>query len=1273
MTPLNADKQQMLMELLRERSSATQGPRITPVPTGTPVPLNPPQARIWFSCRQYPDTSEYSLPELRTLDRALDLPTLRAVTAELMARHDVLRVRMFERDGVPMQQDDGPIEPPVTWQDLRHLPTGEAEAQATASGNQAAQRPFPLDGPCFFQVIGFALPGDRTMLAINFHHIVIDGLSRAMVVAELDALLAGRPLDPAPPVGFLDYVAWEQENADETAVQRDLSYWTGKLAGDLPVLDLPRDRPRPATSKRIGGTVPLSVPGPVLASLRQLATDEGSTLFVVVMAAYKLFLARMSGQRDIIVGAPLAGRDHEVAESIVGCFVKSAPLRTDLSGDPTFREVVRQVQETVLEAHDHQTVPFDRVVAELGLPRLSGVQAVFQTMVNVQSTGAGGTADLGTELDTNAAMWDLAASLFTDQDGMSGVLVYDADLFEKSTALRFAGALESLLETGAGQPDARAFELPLLAPAERERGLRELTGSEQPDVRYRTMAQPFEEQARRTPDAVAVHTGEGAVSYAELNARANRLARVLLDAGVRPGTVLALCLDHGADQIVARYAAAKLGAPYTEIAPEQLADAAPDVVITDRATAAQVPTGSWRVVSFADAERWAEAATDDPPVAETGYDLLRLVRTPGRPGAVAHPVGGALAELAELQRAHPLGPGEVVLPETPDGAFWPLSHGGAVLLCPPVVHREPRPLLEHINAYGVTTLWTTPSVPLDGAGGGSLRRVFYGGEPVTVAGFPGEVITWQGWPETGRVTEGGRRMAHHDLYVLDETLEPTPVGVAGELYVGGEAGLARGYHRLAAPTAERFVADPFGAPGARMVRTGELCRRREDGVLEHLGPIDRQITVHGMRIERATVEAAFTSQSGVALCAVTAAPEGGLAAFVVPAGDRELSGAELVGAAARQLPDYLVPGSVTVVERIVRGEDGGVDVAALLDLRDDDSLVEDEHFTVPETQLEAQLAAIYARLLRRDAISVTDSFFDLGGHSMLVFKLIEECASELGLRPSVQDVFTSPKVRDLAATLGAAQAIPALEDNLIELVENPGAPLVVFVHAASGSVLPFYEVAQRLGGEFALYALQSLPDDPQATIEEIAARYVAAVDAVRGVAPVVLAGWSMGGCVAVEMARHWLLRGERVAATLLLDTWAPPSFMSSAEEAAEVRAACLALDVLRLEGAESGAEVALAELTGMVERNRAAFLDYWPEFYPAEVELLRASDPLPADAPRFPAGYMDDDRGWGAFVTEVETTEIKGSHLSLFDPEHVDQLASAIRGAITRRMSYEEI
>ncbi|WP_432056828.1 non-ribosomal peptide synthetase [Streptomyces sp. bgisy022] len=1267
MTTLDAEKQRMLLQLLRERGDERMGPHIPPVPQGTPVPLNPPQARIWFSCRQYPDTSEYSLPELRTVDRALDLPTLRAMTAELMDRHHVLRVRMFEQDGVPMQQDDGPIEPPVTWHDLRHLSADEAQARATAGSNEAARRPFALDGPCFFQVIGFALPGDRTMLALNFHHVVIDGLSRAMVVAELDSLIAGRPLGPAPSVGFLDYVAWELEQTDETAVERDLSFWTDKLAGDLPVLDLPRDRPRPAVSRRTGGTVPLSVPAPVLSRLQRLAADEGVTLFVVVMAAYKVFLARMTGQRDVIVGAPLAGRDHEVAESIVGCFVKSAPLRTDLSGEPTFREVVRQVHETVLEAHDHQAVPFDQVVAELALPRLPGVQAVFQTMMNMQSTGE--SADLGTELDTNAAMWDLAVSLFTDQEGMSGVLVYDADLFDTSTAARFAAHLETLLAEGAEHPDARAFELPLLTRSERESLLRASAASGGPDVNRRAMAALFEEQARRTPDAVAVRAGEETVSYGQVDARADLLASVMHREGVRSGDVVALCLGHGTDEVVARIAAAKLHAPYTAVGPEQLADAAPRLVVADGATADQVPPGPWRVISLADAGRWTATELGRRPAAEDAPDLLRLVHAPGLPGPVAQPVTMALAEVEELRQQYPLEAGEVVLVDSPERAWWPLSAGGTVMLCPPLVHKHPRPVGAHVPAGDVTTAWMTPSVPFADLGA-APRRILCDGEPVTVGGAPGEVVPLRERPETGAVTRAGR----HALYVLDDALEPVPLGVVGELYVGGgDDCLARGYHGRPAATAQRFVADPFGVPGARMVRTGELARRRENGVVERLGPASRQVGVHGMRVDRDVVEAALADQGGVALCAVTATAQGTLAAFVVPSGERELSVGGLTEGAARRLPDYLVPDSVTVVDAIPRGEDGGVDRDALLALRAEAPPAVEEEFTAPANELEARLATIYARLLHRDAVSVTDSFFDLGGHSLLVFKLIEECGGEFGVQPSVQDVFTSPRIRDLAVRLSAARAARAPGANLVDLAESPGAPLLVFVHAAGGSVLPFYEVAQRLGDEFSVYALQSLADDPVVTVEEMASRYVAAVDAVRGVAPVVLAGWSMGGCVAVEMARIWLLRGEPVAATLLLDTWAPPSFMSSEAEAAQVREACLSLDVLRLEGADEGAAGALAELTTLVERNRAAFLDYWPEFFPAEVDLLRAGDPLPAGASGFPAGYMDDDRGWRAFVAGLETTEVRGSHLTLFDAEHVDDLTAAIRDAVGRRLGYDEI
>ena len=492
-----------------------------------------------------------------------------------------------------------------------------------------------------------------------------------------------------------------------------------------------------------------------------------------------------------------------------------------------------------------------------------------------------------------------------------------------------------------------------------------------------------------------------------------------------------------------------------------------------------------------------------------------------------------------------------------------------------------------------------------------------------------------------------------------------PIGVVGELYVGGEIGLARGYHRRPALTAHRFVADPFAAPGARMFRTGELCRHREDGVLEHLGPIDRQVRIHGLRVEPAEIEAAFTDQDGVWRAVVTAAPDGGLAAFVVPSGERELSGRSLVDGAAARLPEYLMPATVTVVEEIPRRDSGEIDVAALLDLRDRDT--EADRTEAPETELEARLVGIFCRILRRDSVSVTESFFNMGGHSLLVFKLIEECASEFGLKPSVLDVFSGPTVRALAATLGTMRPAAGV-DPLVSLVEHPG-------RAAGG-----LRARRERFGAAVLPGGQAPRAGVRGVRTAVAAGRSAGVDRgdrgpLRGRGrrgtrrrPVVVAGWSMGGAVALEMARRWLHRNERVAATLLLDTWAPPAFMSAAADAARVRASVLALDVLRLEGADA-TPATQAELAETVERNRAAFLDYRPEYYPAEVDLLRASDPLPADAPPFPAGYMDGDRGWSAVAAEVTTVEIKGNHLSLFDQEHADQLAAAISAAIARRMA----
>jgi len=1315
MTVLDQNKQRLLAKLLREQSAAPQGPQVPVIPPGSEVPLNSAQARIWFFCRAYPASAEYNLPEMRLMPLPLDPAALRAATAALIARHDALRLRVFERDGVPLQRDDGVFDPPVTWYDLRDRPAVEAARAAAETGHRLAQRPIPLAGP-LFEVAGFALPGDQTMLALNFHHVVIDGWSRLQIVAELDALLVGRPLDPPSPVGFLDYVAWERQNVDEELCQRELDYWLDKLGGELPVLDLPKDRPRPATSSREGHTVPLAVSAGALTRIRRIAADEGTTPFVVAISAYKVFLARVSRQRDVLVGTSLAGRDHEIAEAIAGCFVKSVALRTSLDGDPTFRDVVRRVHETLLEAHDHQAVPYDRVVAELRQARMPGVHPVFQTFFNLQppGEGAGGVTDPVVELETNAAKWDLTVTFTEGDDGLEGLMEYAADLFDEPTVARFAASFQRLLTAAATAPDTPAFELPVLDDEERQRILYRLNPHQRPQIPYATMAQPFEEQVRRTPDAVALVDRAQTVSYADLNRRANRLARHLRGRGVRAGTYVAVCLDRGVDVIVALYAAAKLGAPYVPLDPElpddriafMVEDAAPAVVLVDPAARSRMPAGAWSVIDVTDTGAWADESAADLPVGGPGYDLVHLLYTSGttgRPKAVAYPAAGALADIRWLQRTYPFQPGDTAIFKTSYGfdvsiweIFWPLYVGASLAICPPGEHKDPQRLLELVERHQVSMMFLVPSMTepfLDIAPPGScpsLRWLFCGGEPVTArirdgfhARFGGQIVNCYGPTEAGCVTDMalpaapgapvplGRPAANFALYVLDEQLEPTPIGVPGEVYIGGEVGLARGYHRRPELTAERFLPDPFGPPGSRMYRTGDLCRYRDDGVLEHLGRIGRQVKVRGMRVELAEIEAVLTEQDGVARCVATVLADrpGDIAAFIVAAEGGEVSVPAVTAAAARLLPAYMMPATVLVVPDIPRFVSGKVDFAALTERGADDP-ADVGPVTAPEGELETILAGIFGQILGLPTLSVTDSFFELGGHSLLVFRLIQQCSAKLGIRPAVQDVFAAPSVRELAALISAATT-PG-DANLTVIAENPGRPMIVFVHAASGSTLPFFEVGRRLAGDFAVYGLQALADDPAGGIEDIGRRYREAVDAVRGTVPVILAGWSMGGCVALEMAREWRRQGVPSAAVLMLDTWAPPSFMATDEDARWVRDSILALDVLQLEGAQDAAD-AVAELDRLVDRNRGAFLDYRPDFYPGEIDLLRASDPLPDARIGFPAGYMDGDRGWAAHCAQVTTAQVHGSHLSLFDAVHAAELAEAIRSVIADRMASEVI
>lgn len=1327
---LSASQKRLLEQLIARKISDKPDNSFPKVPAGSSVPLCSAQARIWFMARIYPGSPFYNSCNTLYLNRWPDQMALESALRVLMDRHDALRLRIFEINEEPFQEACANPDVPLTWHDLRGATAEEAQRRADEITVCTSRAIFQLDRAPLFRISLILLPDGKALLVSVFHHIVMDGWSVGCFREELVALLSGQRLKPAPSIGFLDYVAWQVANSDDNSLAPKLSYWREKLGGEMPVLDIPRDRPRPTSLSFEGDLIDFSFSTDLIRRLKEFVNSEQTTLFTVMLTAFKVLLLRLTGQSDIIIGSPFAGRDHPMAEPLLGCFANMVALRTNLGGNTSFREAVCRVRATTLEAYDNQSVPFDRVVKELNIPRDFHYNPIFQVQFaydNVSTVTELGGAEVGVaEVKTGTSKFDLTLSVVETKFGASGCMEYSTMLFDGLTVQRFADMYVRLLETLVSQPDLHVRSISLLSPEEKNHILFGLNIYARPEHPYRTMSEPFEEQVARNPNAIALVGDEGSLTYSELNGQANRLAHFLRDSGVGRGSFVAVCMERSFGLIVALYAIAKSGAAYVPLDPElpdariefMLEDVAPSLVLVDGAAKAKIPQGAWQVVSMdEDVDRWAGLPSVNIECEGPTHHLVHLLYTSGstgRPKAVAYPINGAITEIFWLHRFYPLQSGDANIFKTSYGfdvsiweIFWTLYFGAQLVVCRPGGHRDPGYLVEAIEKHKVTMIFLIPSMlevflnEMPAGSCRSLRWVICGGAPVTprlrdafYERLDAQLVQGYGPTEAGCVTDMiippdpgaptvplGRPAANYRFYVLDEEFEVTPIGVPGEAYLAGDIGIAQYYYNRPELTAERFLPDPFAPSGGRMYRTGDICRYRENGVLEHLGRSGRQVKVRGMRVELAEVEAVMCEHKSVETCIVLAVEDEvgqRLLAFVVPNNDEQIAPRELAEHAGRFLPRYMVPAAIVSISKIPTTINGKVNEAALLERWREagETVVGD---VVPSSgDSEERLKRVFEQVLGREGISVTDSFFNLGGHSLLVFKLISACAQEFHYRPSVADVFSSPSVRELSARMKASDRRPSA--SLVPLALTPGKPIIIFVHAGSGSALPFFEVAKRLGTDFSAFGLQALEvddDSRMASIESLAASYVEAVDAVRGLSPLIIAGWSMGGCVGLEMVRLWREQGIDVAAILMLDTFAPPKVLASDDARAEARRAILEMDVLRLErdalSQLDEASDTVARLERILESNRRAFLDYEPSWFDGEIDFLRAVEPFPETGDEFPKTYSLADRGWGPQVRSVEVHDIAGNHFNLIAKENADALADTIRSIAEARLSFSVV
>nr|WQM80062.1 non-ribosomal peptide synthetase [Streptomyces sp.] len=1128
-----------------------QRPPLRPGLRPARVPLSFAQRRLWFLHHFEDAGPTYHMPFAFTLDGPLDTGALRAALRDVLTRHEILRTVVEVHDGEPWQRVITPVEPPFETVEVKEA--GLAERLAAD-----AARPFDLATELPLRATLYVLGPDRHVLLLLPHHIAADGWSLTPLTRDLSAAYRARSAGDAPrweplPAQYADFALWQRELPTDAAT----AYWTRALSGIPEVLPLPADHPRPPTTSHRGGTVELALDASLHRGLTALAREHEASVFMVLHAALAALLSGLGAGEDIPVGTAVGGRHDAALHDTIGCFVNTLVLRTDLSGTPSFAELLRRVRTADLDAFEHQELPFEQLVKLLNPPRSTAHHPVFQVMLAFQDTGRAdlelpGITARQVAVHGDRARLDLLWSLQQEYDatgapaGVSGVLEYNADLFTRSTADALNERLARLLRAAVADPGRAVADLPLLTEGEERRTVTTWNDTAT-EVAGSGVVEMFTDRARRTPHAPAVIGATETLDFRQLAERVAELARTLRERGAGPGRLVAVGLPRDTGLITACLAVLSTGAAYLPFDPDLppdriaalLADARPALVLRAPGTGG---------------EPWALAASPDP--ARLPDDAAYAIHTSGstgHPKAVVVPRPALVNLLAALRERLGVHEGDRVLAAAPANfdmsvpeLFLGPVTGAATVVADTATLRDPDALLALLARHRVTVMQATPSrwQTLADRRPDVLRgmRAVIGGEAVpgplaeTLTGLgcrlfsyygPTETTVWSAChPVTGPQEPAvplGRPVANTRAYVLGPRLRPVPPGAIGDLYLAG-AGVAHGYLHRPSLTAQRFVADPFGPPGALMYRTGDLASWRADGTLRFHGRDDDQIKLRGHRVELGEIEAALTShpQVGAAAAAVwdVGPDDRRLVGYVVPtSGGSGASGADLDSVRdhlAARLPGYMLPARLHTLDRLPLTRNGKVDRRAL----PEPDWGSDTGSRAPGTLREETLCRLFAEVLGVDRVGATDSFFALGGHSLSATRLATRIRDVLGLRPTIRDLFEAATPATLAARLD--DGTPTARGHLIAYRATGEAAPVFCVHPLSGIGWLYAGLLHHVDRAHPLYALRGegpggIRELPS-SVEEMAERYVDELRSVRPHGPYHLVGWSFGGLVAHAMA-----------------------------------------------------------------------------------------------------------------------------------------------------------
>ncbi|MEG4836965.1 amino acid adenylation domain-containing protein [Microcoleus sp. B9-D4] len=1199
-----------LVKLLQKKSNAsdTSIPQI-PVSLRRNLPLSFAQEGLWFLSQLEPTNPFYNVPLALRLQGSLNVVALEKSLNKIIQRHEALRTNFTTVEGQPVQIIAESLTLSVQVLDLSELPYREREIAWGLKARAQVQQPFDLSSSGLIKASVLKLTQTEHILLLTIHHIVWDAPSEGVLVRELAAFYTAYCNDlslelPELPIQYADFAVWQRQWLQRDVLESQLAYWKQKLAGAPFVLELPTDRVRKATQTFRGACYRQALSKELTEALMILSQRKGVTLFMTLLAAQQTLLYLYTGQTDICVGTPYAGRDRAEIEGLIGLFVNTLVLRTDISGNPSFEELLLRVREVALGAYAHHDLPFEKLVEQLQSARNLSYTPLYQVRFALHPPMQIDLEDLTVSpvaVETGTAKLDLFVAFVNTDSGLIGTWEYNTDLFDANRIARMTQHFQTLLEGIVTNSQQRVSELPLLTERERHQLLVEWNNTTKEYPQDKCIHQLFEEQVLRSPDAIAVVFEGEQLTYKDLNQRANRIGHHLKTLGVEAEVLVGICVERSLEMVVSLLGILKAGGAYVPLDPsypkERLAfmlqNSQPKVLLTQECLIIELPEHTAQVVCL-DTDRHLIAQHSEENLNQTATvdNLAYVIYTSGSTGKpkgvqvthanlchYAQAMSQALDITAEDVYLHTA---SIAFSSSVRQLIVPLASGATVKIATSEQRKDPMSLFATIKQHSVTVIDIVPSYwrncihTLASLEPGTkqalldnkLRLIVSASEPLLsdlptqwTFGFQhkARLINMFGQTETCgivatypipaqqdepiKIVPIGRQIANTQIYLLDCHMQPVPVGVPGEVHIGG-FGLARGYLNSPELTKEKFIPNPFSEEeGSRLYKTGDNARYLPDGNIEFLGRLDRQVKIRGFRIELGEIEAALAQHPEVRETVVLARDDQPdnkrLVAYVVPNHEAPAT-SELRHFLQQKLPDYMVPVAFVMLSTLPLSPNGKVDRRALT--APDAELSNSIGFVPPRDTVEQQLQQIWSEVLKLPTVGVKDNFFTFGGHSLLAVLLMAQISRHFGKNLPIATLFSSPTIEQLASCLRSeTHSLPW--SPLVAIQSGSEKRPFFFVPGVGGNVIYLYELARHLGSEQPFYGLQARgldgESEPFTHLEEIATYYIEAIQRVQPSGPYLLGGHSFGGVVACEMATQLLKQGHEVALLAIIDVVAP--------------------------------------------------------------------------------------------------------------------------------------